>query len=69
MKGRLASFLGWPVRKGERAGNVVALHHLLDREGRHGGDAAVGVVPFHVTGRISDEWFARELTGCLRAAG
>src|SRR5262249_28927042 len=48
-------FLGGPEPERDRAGGVVALHHLLHREGRPAGHTCMSVVAFHVAGCIRDQ--------------
>ena len=51
-------FFRRPERNDDRAGQLVALHDLLHREGRAGGDAAVGVMALHVPRPSRDDWLA-----------
>jgi hypothetical protein len=59
-------------RRAERdrhaAGNVVALHRLLDRIGGADRHPGMGVVAFHVAGRIGDQRLVIDAHGRLRAA-
>ena len=58
-----------PVRNRDRARQVVALHHLLDRERGERGDAAVRVVSLHVARAVLDQRLALPGSRRLRAAG
>ena len=61
--------LGRAERDRDAAGNVEALHRLLDRIGGADGDAGMGVVAFHVAGRPVDQRLVVDGERRLRAAG